>query len=122
MKKLISAAAAAALVALAVVPASASIVSSAAEPAAAYGLCVNKSTGLVRALERTALSKSVHGACRKTETKVRVPSVTGLAPARLVYRWPTETWTCPRVNAATTATLWTFSCTSTPVPSPSPSS
>ncbi|WP_062441215.1 hypothetical protein [Herbidospora daliensis] len=92
------------------------------EPAKSYGVCVSKATGDLRALERNRLPKSVYGKCQSSETRITLPSVTGVTPARLVFRWPAETWSCPRVAAATTSTVWTFSCTSTPVPSPSPSS
>lgn len=100
---------------------SASAVATVAEPAGKYGLCVNKKTGLVRALERTALQNSWKGKCRTTETKVTVPSVTGISPNRVVEKWPGGvTVTC--VKASETASTLTRNCTSvTASPSASPS-
>lgn len=109
---------AAALLGLAVVgPVAATAL--AAEPAPAYGLCVNKNTGLVRALERNNLASSRNGKCRTTERKITVPSVTGLAPSKLVFKRGASTETCSRSSATTTT--WTFTCVSVPVPSPSAS-
>lgn len=89
------------------------------EPAKSYGVCASKSTGALRVLERNRLPKSVFGKCKTTETRITLPSVSGVIPGKLVFRWPAETWTCPQVSAATTVNTWTFSCTSAPVASPS---
>lgn len=89
------------------------------EPAKAYGVCVHKSTGVPRVLERNNLAKSVHGKCKSSERRITLPSVTGLSPAKLVFRRAAETETCTRVSA--TASTWTFSCASVAIPSPSPS-
>jgi hypothetical protein len=92
-----------------------------AEPAKSYGLCVSKSTGYTRALERTNLGKSSVGKCKSTETKITIPSVTWPGPSKLVFVHTapagTTTDTCTR-SAATPSTL-TFACTTVVTP-PSP--
>jgi hypothetical protein len=95
------------------------------EPAKAYGGCVSKSTGYLRILEKANLAKSAVGACKKTETKIVLPSATGLSPSKLVFvravSTGTATETCARKGA--TSSTWTFSCTTVVVaPSPSPAS
>lgn len=51
---------------------------SATAKAKAYGFCVNKANGNVRALERNNLNNSVNGKCKGTETKVLVREGTWL--------------------------------------------
>ncbi|WP_336214362.1 hypothetical protein [Nonomuraea sp. LPB2021202275-12-8] len=51
-----------------------------AEPAAAYGGCVSKTSGYVRILERGNLPKSVLGKCKSTEVKITWYSRSGGAP------------------------------------------
>lgn len=90
------------------------------EPAKSYGLCVSKSTGYVRALERTHLASSAAGKCKTTETKITLPSVM-YAPSRLVFVAGPLTQTCSKT--ASTATTWTFNCVTAPTPpSPTPTS
>jgi len=94
------------------------------EPARSYGGCVG-STGYLRILEKTNLAKSAVGACKKTETKITLPSVTGLSPSKLVFVRTvpagTATETCARKSA--TSSTWTYTCsTVVVVPSPSPAS
>lgn len=109
---------AAALLALAVVaPVAATAL--AAEPAPAYGLCVNKNTGLTRVLERNNLASSKDGKCRTTERKITLPSIAG-GPSKLVFKRGSSTETCTRATRTFSAT-WTFTCTTVTVPVPSPS-
>ena len=112
-------AASALAVATVAVPVAASVVS---EPAKAYGVCVHKSTGAARVLERTNLSRSRYGKCRSVETKITLPSVSGLPtpPARLVFNKPTGTETCNRDTEKSSTSTWTFACTFA-IASPSPS-
>jgi hypothetical protein len=126
MRRILMIVAGALLAAAAVLAGASASTSAPAEPAKAYGLCVSHSTGYVRALERNTLGKSAVGACHpKTETKITVPSVSGLAPGRLVFKEGLQTKTC--TPAAATTRTWTFICTTTstattsPSPSPSPS-
>lgn len=93
------------------------------EPAKSYGLCVSKSTGYVRALERTHLASSAAGKCKSTETKITLPSVTWPGPSKLVFVRGALTETCARTSA--TASTWTFNCVTGPTPltpSPTPTS
>lgn len=68
--------------------------------ASAYGLCVNKANGNVRALERANLNKSVYGKCRSTETKVLVregtwlPTPVAVPVPKLMVKRGTEVETC----------------------------
>ncbi|MGW4641790.1 hypothetical protein ACWEN6_24950 [Sphaerisporangium sp. NPDC004334] len=121
LTKPVLAVAALALVALPTVGASAA--ATATEPAKAYGGCVSKSTGYLRVLERNNLAKSSAGACKSTERRITLPSVTGVPalPTKLVFRKPAGTDSCTKVTAQSTSATWTFSCTFTPAPSPSPS-
>lgn len=68
----------------------------------AYGLCVNKANGNVRALERTNLNKSVYGKCRANETKVLVKEGTWLPTPVAV---PIPKYTVKRGTDVETCTL-----------------
>lgn len=118
MRKILIIAAAALL---AIVTAGIAFAAATTEPAKSYGGCVSRSTGYLRILERNNLAASAAGKCRATERRITLPSVTGLAPGRLVFRRGPVTETCTRASA--TASTWTFGCasvTATPSPSASP--
>lgn len=98
-----------------------------AEPAKAYGLCVSKSSpGVVRALERTRLADSRHGKCKASETRIVVPSVSGLikgpkgdtgpagpAPTTLTFKRGAAVETCTK-DPVSTATALTYVCVTAP--------
>jgi hypothetical protein len=93
------------------------------EPAKAYGVCISKSTGAMRVLERTNLDRSRYGKCKTTETKLTLPSISGLPklPTKLVFHRNSGTDTCTKTGASTAST-WVFACDFDPVPTPSPAS
>lgn len=70
--------------------------------ASAYGLCVHKANGNVRALERANLNKSVYGKCRANETKVLVKEGTWLPTPVAV---PLPKYTVKRGTEVETCTL-----------------
>lgn len=66
----------------------------------AYGFCVNKVDGTVRALERNNLAKSQYGKCRSNEVKVLVkegtwlPTPVAVPVAKFTTKRGTEVETC----------------------------
>lgn len=68
----------------------------------AYGFCVNKANGNVRALERGNLVKSKYGKCKASETKVLVKEGTWLPTPVAV---PVPKLTVKRGNEVETCTL-----------------
>lgn len=51
-----------------------------------YGVCVNKQTGALRALERNNLSKSQYGKCKVNETKIFLKEGTWV-PTKLDFKY-----------------------------------
>nr|WP_062336217.1 hypothetical protein [Herbidospora sakaeratensis] len=123
MRKLIAGIGVALLALVSIGPAAANVSTTTAlaavEPAPAYGACGNKSTGLLRILERNNLASSKDGKCRDTERKITLPSIAG-GPNKLVFKRGLATETCTRATRTFSAT-WTFTCTTVTVPAPSPS-
>lgn len=92
-------------------------VSASAKPDA-YGFCVNKTNGNVRALERGNLAKSKWGKCKANETKVLVkegtwlPTPVAVPVPKLTVKRGTKTEEC--VLTAPVVDVPEYTCTEKP--------
>lgn len=82
-----------------------------------YGVCVDKKTGNLRALERTNLPKSQYGKCKATETKIYLKEGTWI-PTKIEFKYqpvppsgsPTPSPVLVKCVVATPGTTSSYNC------------